>query len=223
MRFTISSDIPGRLSVRLGSFAFDEDEARGVAVRLLGVDGVQSVRAHEANGAVVVTYKSGARNRTRILNALKRLDRYSLPSLPADSIQVPHDLAASIEANRFALASARMVFWHIVRRIFLPPPVRAAFTVFQALRFIKKGLASIVRGHLTVDVLDASLEKLVTLRRLSQAVMGRIRGDYRFIVGFNTALIALGVAGVLPLPAAAFLHNGSTLAITAANTRPYLR
>ena len=41
----------------------------------------------------------------------------------------------------------------------------------------------------------------------------RDSGSYRFIVGFNLTLIALGVAGVLPPATSALLHNGSTLGI----------
>ena len=82
--------------------------------------------------------------------------------------------------------------------------------------------SDIARAVADVSVLDASLEKLVVLRKLSQATMARMRSGYRFIVAFNTSLIVLGVAGALPLTTAAFLHNASTLGITAANTRRYL-
>ena len=47
--------------------------------------------------------------------------------------------------------------------------------------------------------------------------MGRIHGSYRFIVGFNLSLIALGVAGILPPTTSALLHNGSTLGISLKN------
>jgi cation transport ATPase len=43
--------------------------------------------------------------------------------------------------------------------------------------------------------------------------MKRIHGNYRFIVGFNAGLIALGVAGVIMPTTSALLHNTSTLAI----------
>ena len=58
------------------------------------------------------------------------------------------------------------------------------------------------------------LFELVTLRRLSQALMDRIRRNYRFIVGFNLALIIGGVAGFLPPTTSALLHNMSTLGIS---------
>lgn len=51
------------------------------------------------------------------------------------------------------------------------------------------------------------------LRRLSSALMDRIRGNYRFIVGFNLLLIILGVGGVIMPTTSALLHNMSTLAI----------
>ena len=44
--------------------------------------------------------------------------------------------------------------------------------------------------------------------------MDRIHRNYRFIVGFNCSLIALGVAGILPPATSALLHNLSTLAVS---------
>ena len=51
------------------------------------------------------------------------------------------------------------------------------------------------------------------LKRLSDALMQRIRRNYRIIVGFNTGLIVCGVTGVLPPTTSALLHNTSTLVI----------
>ena len=53
--------------------------------------------------------------------------------------------------------------------------------------------------------------------------MERIHGSYRFIVGFNLTLIALGVAGVLPPTTSALLHNGSTLGISLRNMTDLLK
>ena len=77
--------------------------------------------------------------------------------------------------------------------------------------------AAIAREIADITVASEDLFALVTLRRLSQALMQRIRGSYRFIVGFNLTLIALGVAGVLPPTTSALLHNGSTLGISLRN------
>ena len=74
--------------------------------------------------------------------------------------------------------------------------------------------AAIAREIADITVSSQDLFELVTLRRLSQALMDRIRRNYRFIVGFNLALIIGGVAGFLPPTTSALLHNMSTLGIS---------
>jgi len=77
--------------------------------------------------------------------------------------------------------------------------------------------AAIAREIADITVSSEDLFALVTLRKLGEALMARIHGSYRFIVGFNLTLIALGVAGVLPPTTSALLHNGSTLGISLRN------
>ena len=73
--------------------------------------------------------------------------------------------------------------------------------------------AAIAREIADITVASEDLFALVTLRKLSEALMARIHGSYRFIVAFNLSLITLGVAGVLPPAISALLHNTSTLGI----------
>ncbi len=74
--------------------------------------------------------------------------------------------------------------------------------------------AAIAREIADITISSENLFELVTLRRLSEALMDRIHRNYRFIVGFNCLLIALGVAGILPPATSALLHNLSTLAVS---------
>ncbi|MCR5768291.1 MAG: heavy metal translocating P-type ATPase [Lachnospiraceae bacterium] len=73
--------------------------------------------------------------------------------------------------------------------------------------------AEIARQIADVTINSDNLDSIVALRNLSTLLMKRIRFNYRTIVGFNTGLIALGVAGVLPPATSAMLHNGSTVAL----------
>ena len=73
--------------------------------------------------------------------------------------------------------------------------------------------AAIAKEIADITVASENLFELVTLRKLSEALMARIHGSYRFIVAFNLSLITLGVAGVLPPAISALLHNTSTLGI----------
>ena len=73
--------------------------------------------------------------------------------------------------------------------------------------------AEIAREIADITVGADSLNELVTLKLISNALMKRIHKNYRFIVSFNTGLILLGVAGILQPATSALLHNTSTLII----------
>ena len=73
--------------------------------------------------------------------------------------------------------------------------------------------AEIAREVADITVGADDLKEIVKLKKLSDALMQRIRRNYRFIVGFNTGLIVCGVTGVLLPTTSALLHNTSTLVI----------
>jgi P-type E1-E2 ATPase len=74
--------------------------------------------------------------------------------------------------------------------------------------------AEIAREIADITIKADDLYELVTLKRLSDLLMKKIRSNYKNIVGINTALILLGVGGIIMPTTSAYLHNASTLAIT---------
>ena len=74
--------------------------------------------------------------------------------------------------------------------------------------------AAIAREIADITIAADSLWELVELRRIAMALMARIHSNYRFVIGFNGALIALGVTGFLPPATSATLHNLSTLGVS---------
>jgi heavy metal translocating P-type ATPase len=74
--------------------------------------------------------------------------------------------------------------------------------------------AAIAREIADITVAADDLNELVTLRLISTALLRRISGNYRFVIGFNGGLIALGALGILPPATSALLHNLSTLGIS---------
>ena len=74
--------------------------------------------------------------------------------------------------------------------------------------------AALAREIADITISAESLWELVKLRQLSMGLMDRIHSNYRFVIGFNSALIVMGVAGLLAPAASATLHNLSTLAIS---------
>ena len=73
--------------------------------------------------------------------------------------------------------------------------------------------AEIAREIADITIGADNLEGIVILKHISDALMKRIHNNYRTIVGFNTGLILLGVAGILQPTTSALLHNTSTLLI----------
>lgn len=74
--------------------------------------------------------------------------------------------------------------------------------------------AALAREIADITIAADSLWELVELRRIAMELMHRIHSNYRFVIGFNGTLIALGVAGVLPPASSAMLHNLSTLGVS---------
>ena len=68
-----------------------------------------------------------------------------------------------------------------------------------------------------------NIHDLVLLRDLSIATMIRIDNNFRKIVVINTALIALGILGVLAPSTSSLLHNTSTMLLCGYNMRPILK
>ena len=74
--------------------------------------------------------------------------------------------------------------------------------------------AEIAREIADVTISADDLYEIATLKQLSDAMVRRINTNYRLIVGINTGLIALGIAGVFQPTMSALFHNTSTILIS---------
>ena len=82
--------------------------------------------------------------------------------------------------------------------------------------------SDIAREAADITLRGADLTELATLRTLSEKLMTRIHRNYRFIIGFNSSLLLLGLFGIIAPTTSAFLHNASTMAICAKSMTPML-
>ena len=74
--------------------------------------------------------------------------------------------------------------------------------------------AAIAREIADVTIKPDSLEELVALKAIANSLQKRVRANYRFVLTFNSALIALGALGILQPASSAMLHNLSTIGIS---------
>ena len=82
--------------------------------------------------------------------------------------------------------------------------------------------SAVAREAADIALTSNDLEGIVRLRRLSRVLSRRMRQGYRFTIGLNSVLLALGIAGMLTPQQSAFFHNGGTIGLSAANARSYL-
>ena len=84
------------------------------------------------------------------------------------------------------------------------------------------GSSDIAREVADISVTSNDLTKIVTIRRLSIGLIKKIQKQYRFILAFNSTLIALGLFGVFSASTSALLHNASTICLSALSTKSIL-
>lgn len=97
-------------------------------------------------------------------------------------------------------------------------PALAAADVSIAMR----DSSDLARQVADITLLSEDLNDILLLRCLSVRLMRRVQKNYRFIIGFNTLLMAAGITGIMTAGTTSLLHNLSTMAISAASTRPFL-
>ncbi|HEY9575414.1 MAG TPA: heavy metal translocating P-type ATPase, partial [Lachnospiraceae bacterium] len=82
--------------------------------------------------------------------------------------------------------------------------------------------AQLAREIADITISSENLYQLLALKQISQGLMQRIKRNYRMVIGINTGLILLGVAGLIMPTTSALMHNMSTLAISMASMKNLL-
>ncbi len=154
MHYRIVSEISGRLRLRCGAGIFDEGEARGVAYALMRVPGVRHAEVHEANGSVLIVFDPTVRD-----SVIQKMDSFTVLDLPSEEVGMEpfcNQIEVATENNRFALGVCKLVVWRILRRVFLPAPLRILWTIIRGAGYVWKAIKQLARGKLTVEVLDGT-------------------------------------------------------------------
>lgn len=149
MLYEIVHEQPCRIRLRCGKYIFDEDEMRGVSLALLDIEGVSKAVVHPANGSILVEHDGTARE--KVLQMLDSFDVLDLPKAVEDAAVDTVELD-----NRFATSLIETVAGRCFRKFLLPPIIRNTLIVLNLFRYIYKGIRCLLRGHLAVEVLDAT-------------------------------------------------------------------
>lgn len=162
-------------------------------------EAAEAVKALKAAGVSKVVMMTGDSERTaRAIAARVGVDEYFSEVLPEDK-------ARFVEQEK---AAGRKVIM-----------VGDGINDSPALSAADAGIAISDGAEIAREIADIvagadDLYSIVTLKQISNGLMKRIHSNYGKIVGFNTGLILLGVAGILQPATSALLHNASTIIIS---------
>lgn len=158
-----------------------------------------------------------------VMKALRRVGFQNLVMMTGDSKRTAENVAATLELDRFyaeVLPEEKAQFVKTAKaeghRVVM---VGDGINDSPALSEADAGIAiaegaDIAREIADITISARDLHQLIVLKELSNLLMKRVNFNYDFVVSFNAALIALGVAGILPPATTALLHNGSTIALS---------
>ena len=85
------------------------------------------------------------------------------------------------------------------------------------------GGSDIAKEVADIILTDTDLAAIVRLRRMSQGLIDRLTSSYSKVMLTNSALLALGITGMITPQTSSLLHNGSTIAYSLGNAKAYLR
>lgn len=180
--------------------------------------------------AAVICISDPLRNEAHaVLTALRKLGISQCVMLTGDNYRTAEAIAAQVGVDTFCaevlpvdkaqyVADLR-VAGHTVLMVGDGINDSPALSEADAGIAIRDG-AAIAQEIADITLSAESLWELVTLRQIAMQLMDRIHSNYRFVIGFNGGLIALGVAGLLSPAASATLHNLSTLAVSLRSMGP---
>lgn len=151
MQYTIVSEIPGRVRVRLAGNV-PEADVEPLQAALEKSPAIASARVYPRVGSVALAYDAAdASTRDAALAWLGMLDAAAIDEARAGCAG-----ALAPRADNLLMDIAELVGFHYMRRWFLPAPIRAAWTLWAYRKFLLAGLRSLANGRLDVPVLDAA-------------------------------------------------------------------
>ena len=147
MKCTILHESRGRMRVHVCAVRMTLHRADVLEAYLNHQDSVQKATVYERTGDVVLTY-TGSRKAAVALLAGYRFDNAELDVLVTS--QDSRKINQEYQGKMFDL-----VVGHFARKLFLPAPIQAAYTLWRSIAFVWKGVRCLLQRRLEVEVLDA--------------------------------------------------------------------
>ena len=175
MKFEIKHEIPGRIRIHVIQGRMSVTQADTLLYYLKSLESVTQATVYERTADACVCFSG---DRASVVRALRRF-RY-------ESVEVPEavlDNSGRALNNEYKDKIASQIAWHYARKLLLPYPLRAAWTIWKSLHYLKAGLYSLAHRKLEVAVLDATAIGVSILRGDTTTA-----GSVMFLLGIGETL-----------------------------------
>lgn len=175
MKFEIKHEIPGRIRIHVIQGRMSVTQADTLLYYLKSLESVTQATVYERTADACVCFSG---DRASVIQALRRF-RY-------ESVEVPEavlDNSGRALNNEYKDKIASQIAWHYACKLFLPYPLRAAWTIWKSLHYLKAGLYSLAHRKLEVAVLDATAIGVSILRGDTTTA-----GSVMFLLGIGETL-----------------------------------
>lgn len=156
MNFNIKNEFGNRIRIHINQYRMSCEQADTLLYFLQNQDLVVSAKVYERTCDVAVVYRG---QRSELIELLKSF-RYETTEAPAEVIENSgRRLNGSYQEKMIGKIAV-----HYAVKWFVPYPVRTCYTLWNAVRYIKEGIASLWNKKLEVPVLDATAISVSVLR-----------------------------------------------------------
>ena len=146
MKWNILHESRGRMRLHLNKKRMSLAEADQLQDYLTALPGVRTAAVYERTCDVVVVYTTDRAGVVKGLAAFK-FDVEALAEVPANSPRAVN--------REYQEKLVNMTIFHFARKLFLPAPLRMAYTLVRSVPYVFRGLRCLWRRKLEVEVLDA--------------------------------------------------------------------
>ncbi|WP_252225534.1 heavy metal translocating P-type ATPase [Clostridium sp. ZBS2] len=149
MKYKIVHDMPGRLRVRCGEFAFSLEQSCSIEYILEKSEYIEGTEACYVTGSILIFYDEDYKD--EILELLSKIKISELPELDCDNKENSKEID-----KEFKNTILHMIGRRVFIKLFVPTGIRKVLAVWNSFRFMNKGVNSLLQGNINVDVLDAA-------------------------------------------------------------------
>lgn len=164
LTYQIVHDIPGRMRIRYGKYAFMADIETTLYETLTRFEIIQEVEINHITGSILFTYKEN--QRLELIKIIEQLEIDKIqPGLDTSKKEVPYALVQKKVTQQYVNDFTKLLLRHYLLKYFLPSPLQKITCFLSAVKYFKKGFASLTKGKINVPVLDATSIAVSMLNR----------------------------------------------------------